>query len=70
MYLDDIVVVSDSPEDHVHHMKTVIDTLRENKFYLSSHKLQFFKDELMILGHVIDSQGIYMDPVKVDKVIN
>ena len=31
---------------------------------------QFFKDELNILGHVIDVDGIRMDPVKVDTIVN
>lgn len=70
VYLDDIVIYSDSPEDHVKHVKTVIDVLRENHFYLSEHKLQFFKTELTILGHVIDDAGIRLDPHKVDKVVN
>jgi hypothetical protein len=70
VYLDDIVIYSDTPEDHVKHVKLVIDRLHENKFFLSSHKLQFFKDELHILGHVIDAEGIRMDPAKVDTILN
>lgn len=70
MYLDDIVVYSDTPEEHVKHVKTVIDTLKRNKFNLSEHKLQFFMKELAILGHIIDEEGIRMDPAKVDKVIS
>ena len=70
VYLDDIVVYSHAPEEHVRHVKLVIDTLRKHKFYLSEHKLQFFKDELRILGHVIDKDGIRMDPDKVDKIVN
>jgi hypothetical protein len=64
-YLDDIVIYSDTPEDHV---RTIIDTLQDNQFYLSEHKLQFFKCELTILGHVIDDEGIHLDLHKVDKV--
>jgi hypothetical protein len=59
--LDDIVIYSDSPEEHV---KQVIDWLRDNKFFLSSHKLQFFEDELNLPGHVIDTDGIHTDPAK------
>ena len=70
VYLDDIVIYSDTPKEHVEHVKKVINRLKENKFFLSSHKLQFFKDELQILGHVIDAQGIRLDPAKVDSIIN
>ena len=48
VYIDDIVIYSDSPEEHVKHVKLVIDRLRDNKFFLSAHKLQFFKTELNI----------------------
>lgn len=70
VYLDDICVYSDTPEDHVVHVKKVIDRLTEHKFFLSAHKLQFFMEELKILGHVIDKLGIRMDPAKVDQVAN
>ncbi len=60
--LDDIVIYSDAVEEHLNHVKKVVDTLHKNKFYLSAHKLQFFTEELVILGHVIDAQGIRMDP--------
>ena len=32
--------------------------------------MQFFKDELHILGHVINADGIWMDPAKVDMIMN
>lgn len=70
VYLDDIVIYSDSTESHVKHVKLVIDTLRENNFYLGADKLQFFKAELNILGHIIDDAGIRLDPHKVDKIVN
>ena len=37
VYLDDIVIYSDTAEEHMKHIKMVIDTLRTNKFYLSEH---------------------------------
>lgn len=44
VYLDDIVVYSDTAEDHVNHVQIVIDHLKANKFFLSAHKLFFFKE--------------------------
>ena len=70
VYLDDIVIYSDTAEEHMKHIKMVIDTLHTNKFYLSEHKLQFFMEELHILGHVIDHEGIRMDRNKVNKIQN
>jgi Reverse transcriptase (RNA-dependent DNA polymerase) len=69
VYLDVIVIYSDSLEDHVQHVKTVIDILRKEKFYLSRRKLKFLEKELKVLGHIINDDGIRMDPAKVDSVL-
>lgn len=66
-YLDNIIVYSDMFEDHIKHIRTVFDVLRKHKFYLSVDKMQL---KLKILGHVIDKQGIRMDPHKVDTMAN
>ncbi|KAF8694387.1 hypothetical protein RHS03_08195, partial [Rhizoctonia solani] len=68
VYLDDIVIFSDTIEEHVEHIRTVADILRREKFYLSPKKMQFFARELILLGHVIDEKGIRMDPHKVDSI--
>ena len=70
VYLDDIIIFSDSIEEHMKHLRVVFDILREQKLYLGASKMQFFAKELKILGHVIDDNGISMDPHKVDKVVN
>ena len=70
IYLDNIIIFSDSIEEHVKHVRTVFDILRKEKLYLGPSKMQFFTKELKILGHIIDNKGISMDPHKVDKVLN
>ena len=70
VYLDDIIIFSDSIEEHLKHIRIIFDVLRREKLYLGPNKMQFFAEELKILGHVIDSKGIRMDPHKVDKVVN
>ena len=70
VYLDDIIVFSDSIEEHVKHIRIMFDILRKEKLYLGPSKMQFFTEELKILGHIIDNKGISMDPHKVDKVLN
>jgi hypothetical protein len=70
VYLDDIIIFSDTIKEHLKHLRIVFDILREQKLYLGASKMQFFAKELKILGHVIDDKGISMDPHKVDKVVN
>ena len=70
VYLDDIIIFSDSAKEHVEHIKTIFGILRKERLFLGLNKMQFFAKELKILGHVIDDKGIRMDPHKVDKVLN
>ena len=55
IYLDDLVIYSDTIEDHIRHLRTVIDILCKEKFYLSKHKIQLFQKELKILGHIVNN---------------
>jgi hypothetical protein len=68
IYLDDIIIYSDTAQDHMRHLKLILDILRREKLYLSKMKLHFFQKELKLLGHVIDDEGVRMDPVKVDDI--
>ena len=70
IYLDDIVIYSDSLEEHIQHVKLVLDILLCEKLYLGSSKLRFIAPTVKLLGCVIDDQGIQMDSNKVDTVIN
>jgi hypothetical protein len=70
IYLDDIVIYSDTLAEHVRHVKLVLDILLREKLYLSRSKLRFIASELKILGRLIDNEGIRMDTAKVDSVLN
>ncbi|KAJ3486050.1 hypothetical protein NLI96_g4519 [Meripilus lineatus] len=64
VYLDDIIIYSNTIEEHMKHIRTVFDVLRREKLYLGADKMQFFARKLKILGHIIDKEGIAMDPHK------
>jgi len=70
VYLDDLVVYSDTLEDHVTHIQTVVDILKCEHLFLSEKKLKFLCPELKVLGRVITDEGIRMDLDKVDTVLN
>ena len=70
VYLDDIIIYLDSLEEHVNHCKLVLSILEKEKLYLSKGKLCFLTNELKLLGWVIDSNGIHMDPEKVNCILN
>ena len=50
VYLDNIVIYSETFVDHIKHVKLVIDILQHEKLYLSLKKLHFLIDELCLLG--------------------
>ncbi len=68
VYLDDIIIYSETLEQHVRNVKTILDILDREKLYLSKAKLRFIAPELHLLGQIIDNNGIRMDPDKVDSV--
>ena len=70
MYLDDIIIFSDSVEDHLKHIRIVFGILRKEHLFLSLNKMQFFAEELKILRHIVNDNRICMDLYKVDKVVS
>jgi hypothetical protein len=69
IYLDDIVIYTDTLEEDIKCCKIVTDTFEREQFHLTEHKLQFLPPVLKLLGRHISSQGIQMDPEKVDSVL-
>ncbi|KAJ9514991.1 hypothetical protein QJQ45_017006, partial [Haematococcus lacustris] len=60
-------VMSNTPEEHVQHLRQVLQLTRENKFYAKLAKCEFNKTQLAFLGHIVGSNGVAVDPTKVVK---
>ena len=58
VYLDDVIIFSDSVEDYLKHIKTVFDVLWKECSFLSPNKMQFFVEELKILRHIVNNNRI------------
>ncbi|GBG72942.1 hypothetical protein CBR_g12663 [Chara braunii] len=58
IYLDDILVYSRSLDEHVEHMRTVLERLRQAKYKANHNKCEFARQELEYLGHYVTPQGI------------
>ncbi|KAH8361959.1 hypothetical protein KR084_005761, partial [Drosophila pseudotakahashii] len=63
-YLDDIIVIGASLEDHMTNLCQVFKRLREENLRINQEKCSFFQQKLTYLGHVISNQGIHTDPEK------
>ncbi|KAK2367491.1 hypothetical protein QL285_080769 [Trifolium repens] len=68
--IDDILVYSKSEEEHVEHLRLVLQVLREKKWYANPSKCDFWLEEVNFLGHVISKEGIAVDPAKIDTVLS
>jgi len=69
-YLDDILIYSNSIEEHDEHVKWVIERLLKAGLYLKPEKCEFHKETIKYLGLIISKKGISMDQDKVDTVWN
>jgi hypothetical protein len=61
-YLDDVVIYSESFEDHLVHVKTVLERLRSAGLTVKPEKVVFATQELSFLGHLISPAGVRIDP--------
>jgi hypothetical protein len=51
-------------------LRLALETLRKKKFYAKLKKCEFWLSEVAFLGHVINQQGILVDPIKVSTIID
>ena len=58
VYMDDLLIFSDSPEEHLQHLEKIFDKFRTSKLKVKLSKSDFFKEELEFLGHKISIHGI------------
>ncbi|XP_060216861.1 uncharacterized protein LOC132644288 [Lycium barbarum] len=68
IYLDDIVVYSNSLEEHLKHLRTVFQVLRENDLCVKQEKCTFAQPQVQFLGHTISQGEIRMDSDKVSAI--
>ncbi|KAJ9508757.1 hypothetical protein QJQ45_028059 [Haematococcus lacustris] len=68
VYIDDILVMSNSPEEHLVHLREVLQLMREHKLYAKMSKCEFNQPKLVFLGHIVGGDGIAVDPAKVQVV--
>ncbi|GJV50638.1 putative reverse transcriptase domain-containing protein [Tanacetum coccineum] len=70
LFIDDILIYLKSEEEHEVHLKTILDLLKKEKLYAKFSKCEFWLKKVQFLGHMVNRDGILMDPSKVESVTN
>nr|GEW02846.1 putative reverse transcriptase domain-containing protein [Tanacetum cinerariifolium] len=68
VFIDDILVYSKNKKEHEEHLRIILELLQKEKLYAKFSKCEFWLDSVKFLGHVINSQGVHVDPGKVEVI--
>ena len=69
VYLDDILIFSQTIQDHIMNICRVLEKLREVKLYARLHKCSFFQDQVEYLGFVVFEEGVSPSRTKVRAIV-
>ena len=70
VFVDDILIYSQSKEKHENHLRIILQALRNHHLYAKFSKSEFWLTEVKFLGHVVSTSGVSIDPDKVEAVMS
>lgn len=68
VYIDDVLIFSNSEEEHIEHITTIVNALHDAHMKISSEKSHFFNTSVEFLGHIIKNGRITVDPQKTETI--
>jgi hypothetical protein len=69
VFIDDILIYSNTREEHEEHLRLVLQVLREHQLYAKFSKCDFFQKQVHYLGHVISKEGVVVDHDKIRSIM-
>ncbi|GKD86141.1 putative reverse transcriptase domain-containing protein, partial [Tanacetum coccineum] len=66
VFIDDILIYSRNKEKHINHLRIILELLRKEKLYAKFSKCDFWIPIVQFLRYLIDSQGLHVDPAKIE----
>ncbi|GKB21442.1 putative reverse transcriptase domain-containing protein [Tanacetum coccineum] len=70
VFIDDILIYSRNKEEYANHLRIILELLKKEKLYAKFSKCDFWIHIVQFLGYLIDSQGLHVDPAKIEAVKN
>jgi hypothetical protein len=70
VFIDDILVYSQNEQEHEEHLRKVLQRLRDCQLYAKLSKCKFWINEVLFLGHIINRDGLDVDPKKVAAILD
>jgi hypothetical protein len=70
VFIDDILVYSQNEQEHEEHLRKVLQRLRYCQLYAKLSKCEFWINEFLFLGHIINRDGLAVDPEKVAVILD
>ncbi|GJY82156.1 putative reverse transcriptase domain-containing protein [Tanacetum coccineum] len=68
VFIDDILIYSKNKQGYEEYLKLILKLLKKEELYAKFYKYEFWIMKIPFLGHVIDSQGIHVDPTKIESI--
>nr|GFB32460.1 putative reverse transcriptase domain-containing protein [Tanacetum cinerariifolium] len=68
VFIDDILIYLKDEKEHEEHLKAILELLKKEELYSKFSMCEFWIPKVQFLGHMIDSQGIHVDPAKIESV--
>ncbi|GKC48624.1 putative reverse transcriptase domain-containing protein [Tanacetum coccineum] len=68
VFIDDILIYSNTKEEHDAHLRLILELLKKEELYAKFLKYDFWLSKVQFLRHVIDSEGIHVDPAKIESI--